>query len=187
MNTKESAIYIEPGEKVVLEVRRHWFYLLGQILILVIIMFLPLFVFNFISSSGIWTLTNKEVGIFIFVSAWWMLLLWLVIFVGWTNYYLDVWVVTDRRILDIEQESLFVRHIAECRIANIEDMAVRINGIIPTALDFGNLEIQTAGEANEFHISQIPHPNRVRDVISSLNGRLNSQSEAGEKSQGDSV
>ena len=42
---------------------------------------------------------------------------------------------------------------------------MEVRGLIPTFLDYGNLEIQTAGAEAKFMFEQIPHPNKVKDII----------------------
>lgn len=171
MKTTDRAITIEEGEKIILEVRRHWFYLAGEITTLVVVMFLPVLLFDLISTSGVIEFTGNVLALYVFGAALWMLVLWTTIFIGWTNYFLDVWLITDRRLIDIEQESLFSRHVAECRLSSVEDVIAEMHGVLATALDFGDLRIQTASEETAFVITMIPHPAKVKDVLSNLVGK----------------
>lgn len=171
MKLSDRAINIEEGEKIVLEVRRHWIYLAGEITTLVIVMFLPIFLFNVLESLALIDFSDSGLALYLFGSALWMLILWIAIFVGWTNYFLDVWLITDRRLIDIEQESLFSRHIAECRLVSVEDVVVETRGVLASLLNYGDLRIQTAGDVPAFQIGTIPHPARVKNIISGLVGK----------------
>jgi hypothetical protein len=91
---------------------------------------------------------------------------WILFFVAWTNYYLDILVVTNKRVIDIQQIGLFARDVAEIRTENIEDLRVEIVGPIASLLHFGNLHIQSAGESREFVMRNIPDPHKVREAIS---------------------
>jgi uncharacterized membrane protein YdbT with pleckstrin-like domain len=91
---------------------------------------------------------------------------WLFLFQNFMDYYLDIWIVTTKRVLNIEQTGLFARTVSELRLYRIQDVTSTVNGFIHTILDFGDMEIQTAGEKTRFVFEQIPHPTRVsRSVL----------------------
>ncbi len=100
-----------------------------------------------------------------FLLAVYILIIWQIFFTSLVDYYLDTWIVTDHRIIDIHQTGFFRRDISELRYSKIQDVSVKINGFIPTIANYGDLIIQTAGAVQEFHFQQIPDPNRVRDRI----------------------
>ena len=83
----------------------------------------------------------------------------------WTLYYLDVWIITDKRIIDIEQKGIFNREISTFRTDNIQDVTIEIRGIIGTFLKFGDIHIETASENNSFVIREALNPERVKEVI----------------------
>ncbi len=88
------------------------------------------------------------------------------IFVIWTNYFLDMWIVTDKRVVHVDQRTLFSRVIIATRIDRVQDVKAQVKGIIPTMLGFGNLQVQTAGASSaNMLINGIPKPNEVRRVI----------------------
>lgn len=94
---------------------------------------------------------------------WWMV--WLGGSLAFINYYLDVFVVTSERIMHIEQHGPFSRTLSELRLERVQDVTVEQHGILSTLLHFGNLRVQTAGEANEFVFFAIPHPLRAKELI----------------------
>ena len=83
---------------------------------------------------------------------------------------MDVWILTDRKIIDIEQLSLFSREVSEFRLDRVQDITVEVRGIISTMLKFGTLHVQTAGATREFVIKNIPDPYKVRDIIMDWHG-----------------
>ena len=83
----------------------------------------------------------------------------------WTDYYLDVWMVTDKRIIDIEQKSFFHRQTSVFRIERIQDITIETRGIIATLLNFGDIHVQTAGESQEFIMRGIANPKYMRRII----------------------
>ena len=84
----------------------------------------------------------------------------------WTNYYLDVWTITNKRLIAIDQHGLFHRETASFRLERLQDMNVEINGIIATFLDYGILEAQTAGgDDDKFRATGLPHPRELKSLI----------------------
>jgi len=138
---------------------RHWFVLLTQAIFFGIMALAP-FVLYRIGATFI----SLGIGYWFLVSLY-FLFWWQSLFYRLTFYVLDVWVVTDHRIIDSEQHGFFQRTVSELNLNKIQDITVKISGITPTFLDYGDLEIQTAGTAERFIFKQIPHPNQVREMI----------------------
>ena len=157
-------IDIQPGEKVVLEVRRHWYVLIIETLFLSLFFISPFITLCIALFGGI-PISPEAFALWIFVSSGWFLLGWVLFFVIWTNYYLDVWIVTDRKIIDVEQHRLFSRDISEFGLDRIQNITIEVSGILPTMLHFGNIHVETAGESRKFIIKYVPHPDKVKDVI----------------------
>ena len=143
-------------ETVMLLLHRHWFVLAIQIVVFVLIGLLPICLFFLPSSLATYSLLIAAV----FYLFWWYGLFYAI-----TMYLLDIWIVTDHRVIDSEQHGFFRRTVAELHLSKIQDISVEIHGIIPTFLDYGDLEVQTAGTSEKFFFKQIPHPNRVKDII----------------------
>jgi uncharacterized membrane protein YdbT with pleckstrin-like domain len=89
----------------------------------------------------------------------------------WTDYYLDVWIVTNRRVIDVEQRGLFSREIATMQLSKIQDITTEVKGFLPTLIGFGDVHVQTAGLEREFVIRGVPHPHKTREMIESALAR----------------
>lgn len=152
------------GEKVVLLLRRHPFVILTRLSFFLILAFAPAVAAGFFpSNAGL-----GAVNIFFFISSLWYLILWLWAFYALTMYTLDVWIVTNQRIIDSTQHGFFNRTVSELHLNRIQDISVQTQGIIQTFLKFGNLQIQTAGTEERFKFFQIPNPEKVKDEIMKL-------------------
>ncbi len=97
-----------------------------------------------------------------------LLFMWLFLFQLFLDYYLDIWVVTNHRIVNITQSGLFHRKVAELRLYRIQDASASIGGFLHTLLNFGTVEIQTAGEQSHFVFHDIPDPQEVTKTILQL-------------------
>lgn len=146
--------------------RRHWFVMFLNIVFFVFLMVLPVAIYSLIPAYFLGLMAGSAwEGVFVmFVGAYYMMM-WLFFFASVVDYYLDVWIVTSERIIDIQQVSLFRHIVSEQRIIRVQDVTSSVQGIIPTFLNYGNVNIQTAGEVERFVFEQVPNPERVKKII----------------------
>lgn len=153
---------IEDSERILLKVRKHWFLVFRDILGVLFMVFLP-FIFVAATPAGAELLASPE-GIFL--ACLWFMAGIMAMATVWTNYYLDIWIVTDKRIVNVEQLTLFSRETTTMRVERIQDATVEVHGFLPTMLGYGNLRIQSAGDLGEHMIFRgLPEPEYVRGVI----------------------
>jgi len=91
--------------------------------------------------------------------------IWVFFFSEFTDYYLDITVVTTDRIIDIDQGGLFSRSISELDMTRVQDVKSVISGIIPTMLNYGRVTVETAATEENFVMDQVSNPNAVRQRI----------------------
>jgi len=151
------------NEEVKLMIRRHWANLLGLISFVLIMSILPI-IFYFILSPYI-HLSDGFFNVFVIGLGMYYMFIATLFFIGWLDYYLDVWIITNHRVIDSEQHGFFKRSVAELHLSKIQDISIIVSGPIATFLDYGDLEIQTAGTEPKFIFKQIPHPVQVKDQI----------------------
>lgn len=153
-------------EKVIHVLRRHPVTLFAWFLGVIFVLIGPFIVWALISygNPGIWESQSLTALVLMGGSAF-FLFAWLFLFQNFMDYYLDIWIVTTKRVLNIEQTGLFARTVSELRLYRIQDVTSTVNGFIHTILDFGDMEIQTAGEKTRFVFEQIPHPTRVSKSV----------------------
>lgn len=153
-------------EVVLAFLRRHWFVMFQNALLFLILMFIPIGIYKLVPGFflNIIAGTAWEGVIIMFFGAYY-LMMWLFFFASIVDYYLDVWIVTSERIVDIQQISLFRHIVAEQRIVRVQDVTSTVQGIIPTFLNYGNVNIQTAGEEERFVFEQVSNPEGVKKII----------------------
>lgn len=162
-------INLDKDEKLILEVRKHSFIFFVHSALSILFAVLPLLGLSIFHAVHTTPLTAEVFWLEAFGYSLWLLVVWVVFFVYWTDYYLDVWYVTDRKIYDVLQDGLFHRQVSILHLENIQDITVSTHGIIATLLGFGDLHVQTAGETStDFTIISAKDPNMVKDVISDL-------------------
>lgn len=168
---------LKENEKIILTLRRHWF-----VLTISLIWFLP----ALLAPVIIWILIPFYFEIqnsffmpffWLFSSLWW-LFAWAGLAITWINLYLDYWIITNQRVISTYQIGLFRREVSELSFSRIQDLTVNVRGILKTFINYGNLEIRTAGtfeskrrrpeNMNVFVFQDIPRPYEVQNVLSEI-------------------
>ncbi|MCX6808384.1 MAG: PH domain-containing protein [Candidatus Berkelbacteria bacterium] len=157
----------EKEERVFLLIRKHWFNYVPFALF-ALLMVVPVIAFWLVISYwGIALSSFYSALATILISAYLLIILAVQLY-GFVSYYLDVYIVTDRRIVDISQEGFFSRQIAELHLHQVQDVNARVKGIFGTLLHFGDVFIQTASDHENFVFQSIPHPYTVAKQIVNL-------------------
>lgn len=96
------------------------------------------------------------------------------------NYILSFQIISNKRVIDIDQKGLFNREENTLPFSNIEDINFKFNGFWGTVFNFGNVIIQSAGSGsgsnmpnaedivNGFTFNNIPDPKGVADTLSRI-------------------
>lgn len=162
-------IKLEESEKVIIQTRRHWFILVAQLFSFVLAGLAPaiLALVSVIVFKDWMTVSLSDYTPQIaYVYSAWLLFIWVGAFGVWTNYYLDILTLTDRRIIVINQKGFFWRNTGSFRLERMQDMNIETNGLIATMLDYGTINIETAGHSDEeFKVTGIPHPRELKALV----------------------
>ena len=158
-----------PDEKVVLFLRRQWFAWAFIVVAAVFMLAVPAVIAAFFwDRVDVW-LAHPTLGPAIVVLAsMYVLSVWLLSFLEFTDYYLDTWVITTHRVINIEQKGLFNRVASELHLAVVQDVTSDVKGIVRTFFDYGNVLVQTAAERTQFVFKDIEHPEKVKELIIQL-------------------
>lgn len=166
----------EPGETIVLFLRKHWITNLPWVLIAAIIIIVPIFLFPAFIISGVnITLVPKNFITLLIFS--WYLMVFSYLLVNFLLWYFTVSVVTQERIIDIDFVNLLNKKLAETRIARVEDVTMRTGGFIRSFFDYGDVFVQTAAKDAVFQFDAVPRPAQVVRVINQLMGKEEEEGE----------
>ncbi len=106
--------------------------------------------------------------IVILLTSFYYIVLLCFFFIEFVLYYLDIWVVTNDRIIDVDQINIFSRTVSELDLASVQDATTEIKGFFPTMFDYGKLIIKTASDNAHIVFHDIAHPNKIRTKIIDL-------------------
>lgn len=159
-------IQFESDEIILNQSRKHWFVFLVEVFGIIIAIFAPLILFSIATILPIhFSAEGSALVLFLFLYIVWFFIMWNILFIIWTDYYLDILIVTNKRILDIEQKGIFNREISTLRLSKIQDVTTEVSGFIATFFNFGDVHIQTAGQQREFIVRNIYKPEKARTAV----------------------
>jgi len=158
-----------PDEKLVGLYRRHPITIFGLIVTFFFMLVLPLGIYLFIRVFHSDYLANQQfLALLIMFGGLFFLFVVMFLYQNFLDYWLDTWIVTNRRILNIEQNGLFGRTTSELRLYRVQDVTAKVAGFVQSMLDFGMVYVQTAGEKEYFTFEDVPHPNLISKQILEL-------------------
>jgi len=161
-NPKSITYHGEDSDEQILYVLRQSFilnipWILGTLLLL---LFPPL----------IFPLLPKYIGIsFKFsVVLFWYLVLFGYAFQRFINWFFNVYIISDKKIVDVDFHGIMYKKISEATLDSVEDVTSTVKGLTGILFNIGHVYIQTAAENREFEFEGILNPSKVRDIISDL-------------------
>ncbi|MCH2188743.1 hypothetical protein MK079_02865 [Candidatus Gracilibacteria bacterium] len=138
--------HLRSGEQVEMVVRRHWivFAVIGII-----------FGIGVVFSCIVYALAGFGPVVHMFQICFWLVFS-MCLYVGWLNHELDLFVVTNNRIIGIEQISFLNRTVSETILGQLQEVNSHTKGFFANILNFGSLDIQTAGNKTTLTMGIVP-------------------------------
>lgn len=161
------------NEQIILMVRRHWFNILEQFFLVFLMLALLIGSWLVLPIFFPAVMTSPLSVLFDFLRNLFGMFLWITFFIIWVDYYFDVWIITNKRVVNIEQKGLFNRQVSELDLIRIQDVTTEVTGVIPTILNYGDVFIQTAGENPRFIFRQVSDPYGIKDTLMNLQKKRN--------------
>lgn len=160
---------LKSDEKIVAIIRKYFLSLFKDIFFS-----LFLFVLSFTSLYFILQIQNNEVFKNVSLVLFGFCLL-LAIFFAVKTFFIwtfDSLVVTNYRIFDITQNSIFDKKITEINLRDIKSISFTKNGIIKTIFNFGDLKIETENSTTNLEITNIKDPFDIQQLINDRKEKL---------------
>ena len=165
-----------PNEHVLHIIHRHWFNMVLQfipVIVMIAIMIASYILYPYMFSGFV----NDDMRtLFLFGNSLLFLLMWIYGFVIWFDYYLDIWIMTTERIVNVSQKGLFSRQVSELKYRMIQDVSTDVHGFFPTLFNFGNITVQTAAEQSRFVFNSVGNPYAIKaEIVAQQKKRLAEQ------------
>lgn len=152
----------EREEKVVLLLRQHPLVNVPWILLVIAMLLAPLLV----GRLGI--LAFLPPGFELIIILAWYLLTLAIAMENFLDWFFNVYIVTNLRIVDIDFVNLIYKNVSDANIDKIQDVTYNMGGVIRTVFNFGNVVIQTAATIEQFEFDAVPNPARVVKILEDL-------------------
>jgi len=168
MNIK-NLFQLKPYEHVEMLIRKHQIFLIGNLALFAILAAIPFGVMILLQQVSPTLLTGTISMPIVAVSgSIYYLAIWLFLFSMVIDYYLDIWVVTNDRLIAVQQQGLFARTISEMDLWLVQDVTSEVKGINATIFGYGTLSLETAGKEERFRFANAADPSHVRQHILTL-------------------
>ena len=140
---------------------KHWIILLRKTIVpgLLLLALPGIFAFLTRGEPG----SVNFITLFVVTFLWLIVLLWFVWqYQDWHN---DEYLVTPDRLIDIERIPFVFEDKKEASLSQVQDVRYEIPSLGARILGWGNVYIETAGQARNFDFLYVPHPRAVQEEV----------------------
>lgn len=152
-----SVITPKPNEEVLLTLRKNPNKLSKEILISIAVLALGILGLVFFISNYILFIISLTLLVIALSYALYHFLIW----------FYDVYIITNIRIICVNQKSLFSREFIETDLAKIQDITYNINGIFATIFKYGTVKIHSNTGLN-VELSDLSDPDEIQEMVKNL-------------------
>lgn len=155
-------------EKIAFILKRHWWYLLFPSFKSAIIR-LVLIITLLFTITGWFNINMSNSRLFFFIIIIDLATLIYLILSDWYKWGNTIYVLTNERIICVQQLSWFSRSVSESTLENIMFISHKIQGMIGTIFNFGSVNIRTSGVTEEETVfQQVSDPYQVQQQITKM-------------------
>ncbi len=180
---------MQPDEKILCEIKRHPIGMISQYVmvgfVLVLLAAAVAFVPQFLSQSSQSSPSRMQEAaliIWVLVAIISMIGLW----ISSTIYYKNRWIITSDSITQVNQTGSFDTQMSQLSMANLQDIGVVQDGILPQMFNYGILRAETAGERSKFIFPYCPDPKHyARQILIAREDFINDSPETAKRGNDD--
>lgn len=154
----------DADEKILLLLRAHPIINLSWIIPALVIFFLPFILPGLLPLLGIDLSLIPEQFVLTGLVINYLLVL-VITFEGFLNWYFNVNIVTNKRIYDIDFESILRKRVDLAPVSMVQEANSTVGGVLGLVFHFGTVLVQTAGAKVAIDFHNVPHPDQVADFI----------------------
>jgi hypothetical protein len=133
-----------------------------------IMIFIPLILDIVYANAAANNFPTLSTGTAFVLNIFWYLLTFGFIFQNFLNWYFNVYIITNKKIVDVDFHGILSKNISEAALRNVEDVTSNVTGTLRIVFNYGHVFIQTSAEKREFDFEDVANPSKVRDLIADL-------------------
>lgn len=147
---------LNEGEELIKIIHRHPITMAGALTAAGFFVILDFFFITLLFAQGWWgAILFFLILIFILILAW---RTWII----WSK---NTFIVTNKRVIDVDQHGFFSKTVSECNYDKIQDVSYSIKGLLATLFHFGSIQIQTAGNVANLELDYLKNPAQIQELI----------------------
>lgn len=132
MNAHPTIANLQEGEEIQRVIRRHWIVYMGTLGYILTLLLSTVFVLVFKSSME----TIIPAGMLdVALVVYWAIFL-IFIYITWTNNELDLIIITNKRIIGIDQIAFLHRDFSECGLERVQEINAETKGLLANMFNF---------------------------------------------------
>lgn len=159
----------EKNEQIILFTRRHFVTNLPWIIITFTAILTPLLFSSILQLINL-PLFSLPLSLSIDLLFFYYIMIFGFAFYNFLDWFYNIGIVTQKRILDIDFMHLSYIDIAITQLPEVEDVVQRQKGFFASFFDYGDVIAHTVPGKENFVFERIPHPAQVVDIMSKLIG-----------------
>lgn len=154
----------DDDEEIVLLLRAHPITNLSWIIPALFIFFLPLLLPAAVNAFSIPfpVLSQNLVTAMLIIN---YLLVLVITFEGFLYWYFNVYILTNKRIYDIDFNSLMHKNVDVAPLSSVQEANSDVGGLLGLIFNFGNVYVQTAGAKTTIDFLRVTNPHVVADKV----------------------
>lgn len=157
----------ERDEKMLLFLRRHFATNVPWIIYVFLLLIAPPLFFLLNAFIPLSFIAIPPGGITIMLATYYVFVLNYA-FIKFTLWFYHIGIVTQKRLIDLDIESILSFHLAETSILDIVDVSYTQKGFFQSYFKFGDVLVQTEAIKVNFEFELTPNPSAVADIVTDL-------------------
>ena len=152
---------LDTDERIIRLVRRHWIDLVPTFAVSIALLLLAIIFSYFYGRFQ--TDVPLPAGIVLLIIGLIGVIGLVFLVIGVYVYRRNILILTNLHLAQVEQVGLFNRRVSQLSFMKVQDVTGSRPGVLATILDFGDVEVQTAGEQEKFTFHNAPHPDQLAE------------------------
>ena len=159
----------EEEERVILFLRQHIIVNVPWVVVAIILVFAPSFLIPLLIQNVPFSIPPSY---FLVGTLAWYLATVGFILTNFLRWFFNIYIVTNERIVDIDFYYLLFKRFSQAELEKIQDISYSTGGVFATVFNYGEVMVETAGEAPNLEFVAVPRPDIVVETIRSITEEL---------------
>ncbi|MBD3365845.1 hypothetical protein GF360_00710 [candidate division WWE3 bacterium] len=155
-------------ERIIYILRRSFITNLDWIAAATIMLLIPFALDLLYANASLQNLPSISGRLAFILNIFWYLITFGFIFQSFLNWFFNVYIITNKKIVDVDFHGILYKNISEASLKRVEDVTSNITGALRVIFNYGHVYIQTSAEKREFDFEDVANPAKIRDLIADL-------------------